>query len=151
MLLIADAITVVYLRPSLIAQGYSPTDVDRIVVWFDPTAVSTRNDRAADADSGFDRGAVSFETWRRAHGFSDADAPTANELAIRMLSEKGSVTPELTEAMLNTIAPEMMNAVREAQQSSSVAPLPPAVEEILKKASAAPSQAQASTSEQVVQ
>jgi hypothetical protein len=42
MLLIADAITVVYLRPSLIAQGYSPTDVDRIVVWFDPTAVSTR-------------------------------------------------------------------------------------------------------------
>ena len=68
-----------------------------------------------------------------------------------MLSEKGSVTPELTEAMLNTIAPEMMNAVREAQQSSSVAPLPPAVEEILKKASAAPSQDQPSTSEQVVQ
>ena len=151
MLLIADAITVVYLRPSLIAQGYSPTDVDRIVVWFDPTAVSTRNDRAADADSGFDRGAVSYETWRRAHGFSDADAPTANELAIRMLSEKGSVTPELTEAMLNTIAPEMMNAVREAQQSSSVAPLPPAVEEILKKASAAPSQAQPAAPEQGVQ
>ena len=151
MLLIADAITVVYLRPSLIAQGYSATDVDRIVVWFDPTAVSTRNDRAADADSGFDRGAVSYETWRRAHGFSDADAPTANELAIRMLSEKGSVTPELTEAMLNTIAPEMMDAVRQAQQSSSVAPLPPAVEEILKKASAAPSQDQPAAPEQGVQ
>ena len=150
MLLIADAITVVYLRPSLIAQGYSATDVDRIVVWFDPTAVSTRNDRAADADSGFDRGAVSYETWRRAHGFSDADAPTANELAIRMLSEKGSVPPELTEAMLNTIAPEMMDAVRQAQQSSSVAPLPPAVEEILKKASAAPSQAQPAAPEQGV-
>jgi hypothetical protein len=51
-----------------------------------------------------------------------------------MLQEKGSVTPELTEAMLNAISPEIMNAVRNAQQASSVAPLPPDVENILKQA-----------------
>jgi hypothetical protein len=51
-----------------------------------------------------------------------------------MLQEKGTITPELTEAMLNAISPEIMNVVREAQQAASVAPLPPDVEEVLKQA-----------------
>lgn len=134
MLLIVDALTVVYLRPYLLAQGYSESDVNRITVWYDPSAVSTRNDRAADADAGFDRGAISLQSWRRAHGFSDQDAPTPTELTLRMLTEKGALTPELTEAMLGVVAPEMMQAVRNAQQASSVAPLPPEVEEVLKQA-----------------
>ena len=137
MLLICDAITVVYLRPYLLANGYSQSEVDRIVVWYDPSAVSTRNDRAADADAGYDRMAVSSDTWRRAHGFSDQDAPTPTELALRMLTEKGVITPELTEAMLNAVAPDVMNAVREAQQASSVAPLPPDVESVLQQATGA--------------
>ena len=113
------------------------SEVDRIVVWYDPSAVSTRNDRAADADAGYDRMAVSSDTWRRAHGFSDQDAPTPTELALRMLTEKGVITPELTEAMLNAIAPDVMNAVREAQQATSVAPLPPDVESVLQQATGA--------------
>jgi len=136
MLLIVDALTVVYLRPYLIANGYSESEVSRITVWYDPSAVSTRNDRATDADAGFDRGAVSYDTWRRAHGFSDQDAPTPTELAIRMLQEKGSITPELSEAMLGAISPDIMNAVRKAQQGQSVAPLPTDVEEVLKRAAA---------------
>ena len=124
MLLIADALTVVYLRPYLKANGYSDTDVDRIVIWYDPSAVSTRNDRAADADAGFDKMAISYETWRRAHGFSDADAPSPTEVGFRLLVEKGMITPELTEAMLAAVAPEVMAAARAAQQSSSVAPIP---------------------------
>ena len=134
MLLIVDALTVVYLRPYLIANGYSEEEVNRITVWYDPSAVSTRNDRATDADAGFDRGAVSYDSWRRAHGFSDQDAPTPNEVALRMLTERGVLTPELTEAMLAAVSPEMMNAVRGAQQASSVAPLPPEVQDVLNKA-----------------
>lgn len=134
MLLIVDAFTVVYLRPYLMANGFTESEVNRVTVWYDPSAVATRNDRAADADAGFDRGAVSYHTWRRAHGFSDQDAPTADEIVIRMLSEKGSVTPELTEALLNSIAPNIMGAVREAQQDASVAPLPPELESILQQA-----------------
>jgi len=139
MLLISDALTVVYLRPYLIAQGFSQTDVEKIVIWYDPSAVATRNDRAADADAGLDRNAISLDTWRRAHGFSTADAPTPNELAIRLLAEKGVITPELTEAMLGAIAPEMMEAVKNAQQANSVAPIPPALEEVLKQATQTPS------------
>jgi hypothetical protein len=132
MLLIVDALTNVYLRPYLIANGYSEAEANRITVWYDPSAVSTRNDRASDANEGYDRRAISADTWRRAHGFSDQDAPTPTEVALRLLQDRGVITPELTEAMLGAVAPEVMNAVREAQQGSSVAPLPPEVEEALK-------------------
>ena len=125
MLLIADALTIVYLRPYLIAQGYAESDVDKIVVWYDPSAVSTRNDRAADADSGYDRGVISQEAWRRAHGFSHADAPTPNEVAIRMLYEKGAISPELTEAMLQTISSELMDQVRATAAGQSPVQLSP--------------------------
>jgi hypothetical protein len=134
MLLIADALTVVYLRPYLIANGYSPSDVERVVIWYDPSAISTRNDRATDADDGYDRQAVSLATWRRAHGFTEADAPTPDEVAIRMVMEKGMISPELTEAVLGAIAPGVMAAVRNAQQASSVAPVPPEVQQLLQGA-----------------
>lgn len=124
MLLIADALTVVYLRPYLIANGYPEAEVSKIVVWYDPSAISTRNDRAADADSGFEKMAVSLATWRHTHGFSEADAPTPEELAIRMIFEKGAITPELTQSVLSALSPDFMDRVQGAQQANSVAPLP---------------------------
>ena len=138
MLLISDALTVVYLRPYLIANGFNASEVERVVVWYDPSQVATRNDRAQDADSGFDRMAVSMDTWRRAHGFSEADAPTPQEVALRLLMEKGSITPELTESMLGAIAPDVMKAARVSSQASSVAPIPPEIERLLKGPSATP-------------
>jgi hypothetical protein len=58
-----------------------------------------------------------------------------------MLQEKGSITPELTEAMLGALAPEVLQAIRGAQQEASVAPVPPEVQEILDQAKGAPAQA----------
>ena len=134
MLLIADALTVAYLRPALLAAGFVEEDVARVCIWYDPSAVSTRNDRAADADMGFDKMAVSYDAWRRAHGFAATDAPDANELAIRLLVEKGVLSQELTQAMIGAIAPEIMKSVREAQQAESAAPVPPEIQQILEKA-----------------
>ena len=132
MLLISDALTVVYLRPYLLASGFDPAVVERVCVWYDPSQVATRNDRAADADAGFDRMAVSMDTWRRAHGFTEGDAPNATELALRLLVEKGSITPELTEAMLGAVAPEIIKAARMSSQAESIAPIPPELERLLK-------------------
>ena len=132
MLLIADAITVVYLRPYLIANGFDPAQVERICVWYDPSQVATRNDRAADADAGFDRGVISGDAWRRSHGFTEQDGPTPTEVALRLLREKGAITPELTEAMLGAVAPDVMKATRLASQATSLAPIPPEVERLLK-------------------
>lgn len=142
MLLIVDSLTVVYLRPYLIANGFEKAQVEKIVVWYDPSSVATRNDRAADADAGLDRNAISYSTWRRAHGFSDEDAPSPTELAIRMMVSHGSMTPELTEALLSVIAPEMMETMRGAQQSASPAPIPPEVQQALAGEPAAPPQDQ---------
>jgi hypothetical protein len=131
LLLIADAITVVYIRPYLKSIGYSEAEVNRVVIWYDPSAVATRNDRAQDADAGFDKMAISFNTWRRAHGFSDADAPDPTELAMRIMLEKGSLSPELSEALLTVVAPEIMAAAKAAGQANSVAPVPTEVQNIL--------------------
>jgi hypothetical protein len=115
MLLIADALTVVYLRPYLRANGFDPAQVDKIVIWFDPSQVATRNDRAEDADNGFDRMAVSYDTWRRAHGFSDSDAPSPTEVGIRILLEKAMLSPEMTAEMLAKLVPDIMSATATAQ------------------------------------
>ena len=68
MLLIVDALTVMYLRPYLIANGYSPEEVKDVCVWYDPSLVATRNDRAADADMGFDKLAISWSSSPRPYG-----------------------------------------------------------------------------------
>ena len=131
MLLIADALTVVYLRPYLIANGYSEADVKRLHVWYDPSLIATRNDRAADADSGFEKMAVSYDAWRRAHGFSDQDAPTPQELGLRLVISKGMITPEFTESMLAAVSPEIMDLVRAKSQANNPAPMTPDIQQIL--------------------
>ena len=131
MLLIVDALTVMYLRPYLVANGYSEDEVKNVCIWYDPSQVATRNDRAADADMGFDKMAISYETWRRAHGFSEADAPTPMELAIRFAMERGMVTPEFTEGLIGAIAPDVLDTVRSNNQANNPAPIPPDVDQLL--------------------
>jgi hypothetical protein len=131
MLLIADALTVVYMRPYLVANGYSEADVKRIHVWYDPSLIATRNDRASDADMGFEKMAVSFDTWRRSHGFSDQDAPTPQELGLRLIISKGTITPELTESMLSAVSPEIMELVRTTSQANNPAPMSPDIQQLL--------------------
>lgn len=131
MLLIVDAITVVYLRPYLIANGYSEQEVNKVCIWYDPSLVATRNDRAADADMGFDKMAVSFDAWRRAHGFAASDAPDPTELALRLVVQKGMVSPELTEAMLGAVAPDIMDKIRSTASQATGAPIPPEVDQLL--------------------
>lgn len=131
LLLLSDALTSMYLRPALISAGWSQAEANRVAVWYDASAVATRNDRAADADSGFEKMAISGDTWRRAHGFADQDAPTSTEMVIRMLIEKGSIDPGLVEALLTVIAPDVIGAARGAGQASSVAPVPDNVNDIL--------------------
>jgi len=147
MLLLADALTVVYLRPYLKSLGYMESSVDRLCIWYDPSLVATRNDRAADADSGFDKMAVSFETWRKAHGFSEADAPTPDEVALRLALTKGMIDPTMTNGILGAFAPEIMGMVRDANQAASVAPIPPDLEAALSGQPEAPVEGEAPAEE----
>lgn len=131
LLLLSDALTAVYLRPMLRNLGYDEDVVSQMVVWYDPSSVATRNDRASDADMGYDKGLISGQTWRASRGFTEQDAPTANEVALRMLMDKGTLTPEFYENLFQIVAPEIAQAVRATQQAGSTAAVPGQVSDIL--------------------
>jgi hypothetical protein len=130
-LLICDALTTVYLRPALRSLGLPEDEVQKHVIWYDPSEVTTRPNRAEDADKGYTEHLISGSAWRRAHNFTDDDAPTSTELAVRLLIEKAQLTPELAESLLSVVAPEIMQAVRDASQAANPAPLPSDVSDAL--------------------
>lgn len=130
-LLICDALTTVYLRPALRGLGLPEDEIMQHVIWYDPSDVTTRPNKAEDADKGYSEHLISGATWRRVHNFTDDDAPNPTELAVRMLIEKGQLSPELAESLLTIMAPEIMAAVRETGQANSIAPIPGDVNSIL--------------------
>lgn len=118
-----DAITDIYLRPLLRADGFEDEDVNRVVTWYDPSEVVVRPDRAGDADRGHDKYVLSDEAWRAAHGFGDNDAPTEEEITRRIAIEKTTVPPEIASALLQWLMPEVLKAAQDANRSAS--PFPP--------------------------
>ena len=74
-------LTDVFLRPLLEAEGVA--DPERFMLWYDAERLVTHPNRGEAADRGFDRGALSWESWRGANGFTDADAPEPAELEAR--------------------------------------------------------------------
>ena len=130
-LLICDAITRAYLRPYLISSAFTAEQAERVTLWFDPVDLASRPSRAQEANDGFDRYALSFSAWRRAHGFDETSAPDAREVVQRMMINKGQITPELTETLLRVVAPLMMEDARQANAESSGGGLPAEVQQAL--------------------
>jgi hypothetical protein len=112
--MICDALTYVYFRPALLAEEIPEEVVKKLVIWYDPSEIVTRPDRAEDANQGYDRMAISAAAWRAAHGFTEEDAPDKQELIMRLALEHGQLTPELSEALLTWIAPDIFAQVRGA-------------------------------------
>lgn len=106
-LLICEALTTAFLRPKLLQRGYDSSQVNRVHVWYDPSEVLVKPDRSEDADKGYARMLVSGSAWRRAHGFSDGDAPADEEL-VRRIALGGSVAPSTTLDFLRVVAPDMV-------------------------------------------
>ena len=122
-LMFCDAVTDIYLRPLLRAAGHDAEEVDRVVVWYDPSEVVVRPDRANDADQGFDKYVLSAEAWRAAHGFGDNDAPDEEEITRRMALEKSTIPPEVAQALLQWLMPEVLGEAQQANRAAS--PFPP--------------------------
>lgn len=131
-LLICDALTAVYYRPALLAMGYDAGVVAKSMIWYDPSEILTRPDRAASANEGYDRKALSGDAWRKAHGYTDTDAPTPEEQLKRAVLERGAITPEIATEVFKLIAPTLLGQVRQQSLANSpVAPLSPAAQDIL--------------------
>lgn len=79
---VCEALTTAVLQPMLQSDG--------IVVAFDMTSLTQKQDRSDAAMAAYDRGAISVQALRRELGFGDEDAPQANndQDRLRALAEK---------------------------------------------------------------
>lgn len=75
---ICHGLTIGYLRPRLEAAGMAPGDVDRYVIWYDASELTTKPDLSIAAKDAHDRGVISDTAYRRESGLSEDDAPDFN-------------------------------------------------------------------------
>ena len=97
-----DALTIKYLRPRLIASGVDPEAASRFVLYGDPKDLTTRPNRVDNAVAGHAGLAISNEAFRTALGFGDDDAPTPEEVFLRIISRQ-TVLPDAVIPLLNEL------------------------------------------------
>jgi hypothetical protein len=137
-LLIVDALTNVYLRPQLRKLTGTSDDntsalVNRMVIWADTSAVVTRADKSTAANEGYDRKILSESAWRDARGFADNDAPDPEELLRRVVLDRGTLSPEISDLLLQRIEPEFFETAR-----GEASTLPPDIESLLNEEGSIP-------------
>lgn len=132
--LIVQQYTEAYLRPALLSYGFTVQQARRLVIWYDASEILTDTQSVESSTSGLDRFAISLSSWRRENGYSDHDAPDANELVLRLLIQRGQLDDPLTQSLFKLIAPRLMDATRSSDQESSVGPIPTDVQAMLEGA-----------------
>lgn len=130
-IMLCDIFRTIYLEPALLLAGIDREEVEKIVIWYDPSGITTAPDKSSAANIGFDKGVLSGEAWRRSNGFDPADAPTPMEVIIRQVLNRAAINPQFADAVLKVYVPEFAEATRVDAQANSVAPVPPDVQELL--------------------
>ncbi|HEX8321628.1 hypothetical protein [Longimicrobium sp.] len=133
-LVLSDALTEVFLRPMLRAKGYSESDLNRIVVWYDPSEIVTRPNQAQDSSDGYDRFVLGPGAWRREHGFSDQDAPSEAEMGMMLLTSGAALPPEVQMALLQAMLPKLLGEQREKNLAEQPVQQPDSARNILSPA-----------------
>jgi hypothetical protein len=146
-LVLSDALTEVFLRPLLRAKGYSEADLNRIVVWYDPSEIVTRPNQAQDSSDGYDRFTLGPGAWRREHGFSDEDAPTEAELAMMLVTKGTALPPEVQMSLLQAMLPKLLGEQREKNLEEQPTPFPESASNMLSPAAEATNISDAATGE----
>lgn len=100
---ICDAIDAGFLRERL-ANIATPEVAERLFVWYDPSRLVKQPDQEKNADSAFDRLQINGQAYRRAKGYDEADAPEPLEMLVNLATRRGAVGPEMTAALLETVA-----------------------------------------------
>ena len=132
-LMLCDSLVTVYLRPMMKKQfpQLNPSDLDFFSIWYDPSEVVTKSDPTASADKGLDSFMISGDTWRRAHGFSDSDAPSEKEIAQRYMLAKAPPQPDQIAMLFNQSLPSVVDNARKANMQKQQVPMPASAQKIL--------------------
>lgn len=83
--MICHALTIGYVRPALLAEGWDREQVEELMVWYDTSDLRTRPDRSKSAMDAYDRYELSAEAMLREMGLSVDDMPTEEEKRNRIL------------------------------------------------------------------
>lgn len=105
--LLVDALTVSFLRPNLIEAGMDEDIADRIVIWYDPSAMIKQVNPVDSANQGIEMDLLSGEAWRRAWGWSEDDAPDPVERLVRAVMHLRSFDPGISTAILELLGVEL--------------------------------------------
>lgn len=105
-MLIADSLTVGFLRPALRAQGWTEDMVSRAVVWYDPSAITAKPSKAEAAVTLYQMKLLGAEAVLRANGFAPEDGPSDLERVQRMAEERAILSDQMSETLLGTILPD---------------------------------------------
>lgn len=111
-LMICDALTTGFLHPALRANGVPEELLQKIVVWYDPSAITAKPSKSESANFGIENNIISEEAWRTAHGYSEMDSPTEKQLLTKMLMNSGAIPPDTMAMVVNQLFPEMMGETR---------------------------------------
>ena len=119
-----DAASSAYLRARIKKKfpNLSPKILAKMCVWYDPTEIVIKTDAAESANEGYDKYLISGDAWRRAHGYSDTDAPSQTEIAFRMVIDQvgKNLQPVEQADILHQVLPEIFG-----QATPAGAPLRP--------------------------
>lgn len=97
---VVNAFTIGYLKPALLAEGYSSSEADTVMVWYDTTQLRLRPDRSGAAREAYDRLELSGAALLRESGLNAEDAPGPEEKRERLLVSVAKGAPTLAPAML---------------------------------------------------
>jgi hypothetical protein len=135
--LICDQLTEAYLHTAVQAYGFTIEQARRLRVWYDASEILTDSDRSDAASTGVGNYALSFAAWRRENGFTEADAPSPNELVLRILLARAGLEDPTAQSIIRAMAPALMAEAGNADQQSTVGPMTSDVQDILHGAPAA--------------
>jgi hypothetical protein len=122
LVLLSDILTYAYLRPMLHKAGVDPEIIDRFVIWYNPAAIVTRPDRSSSADTGYGQKLISGKAWRRAHGYSEHDAPDEDEIIRRVAIDRAVIPPDMSPALIESLNPEFFARLRQSGQDAAGIP-----------------------------
>lgn len=106
-----DALTSVYLKPRLKSLGWKDKDLERIVVWYDPSEIVTRPNSADESTQGIDRMLLSPAAWRREHGYAESDAPTEAELALLLMMRVSTIPDAAMVELMKAAMPKLLGDI----------------------------------------
>jgi hypothetical protein len=97
--IMADSLTVAYLRHKLRTLGFPQEEIRRIRVWYNAGQITENPNRRQDALDAYDRVAIGSPALRDALGFNDQDAPTAEEI-LQIIAAKNGMDTALAAQIL---------------------------------------------------